>query len=114
MLAGVDGAGVAAAHGDDVVGGLDGGIAKAGGGFAGDIDADLGHDGDGGGVEGCGGFAAGAANAYAPFAEMREQAGGHLRPAGVVNADEEDFGEGFAHRGYSVRVASGAGAGSRK
>jgi hypothetical protein len=42
-LAGVDGAGVAAAHGDDDVGCFDGVCAERLGLLGGDVDADLGH-----------------------------------------------------------------------
>ena len=50
-LAGVEGAGVAAAHGDDDIGGTDDLVGPGLGELVGDVDADLGHGGDGGGVD---------------------------------------------------------------
>ena len=73
--------------------------------LAGDVDADFGHRGDGGGVDLGAGFGAAGPGDGAVAGEVVEPAEGHLRAAGVVHAQEQhdrgavgafafDFGEG--------------------
>jgi hypothetical protein len=92
-LAGVDGAGVATAHGDDDTGGLDLSSGQRFGELARDVEADLGHGGDHGGVEFAGGLGACGGDEDAAGGVVAEECGGHLGPAGVVGADEQDFGD---------------------
>ena len=101
-FAGEEGAGVAAAHGDDDVGGLDGFGGEDLRGVGGDVDADFGHGLDGDGVDLVGGFADPAERTSIRVAgEVAQVAGGHLGAAGVVDADEQDGGLG----GRSCRVS---------
>ena len=100
-LAGVERARVAAAHRDDDVGGLDGGVVeplRVGAGGA-QVDAELGHRLDDGRVDLVGRGGAGGADDDAVTGVVGEQRGGHLGTAGVVDADEQDFGSGVSHRG---------------
>src|SRR5580693_4753093 len=87
--AGVHGAGVAAAHGDDDIGGPDLVAGQRLGELAGQVEADLGHGLDDGGVDLAGGLGPGGGHADLPGGLVVEQGGGHLGPAGIVDADEE-------------------------
>ena len=84
-----DGAGIAATHGDDDIGGLDDLVGPGLGEFAGDIDADLGHGFDGGGVDFVSGFSAARPGHTVVTGEVGEEAERHLRAAGVVGAKEQ-------------------------
>ncbi len=57
----------------------------------------LGHGHHHGGVEVLGGIGARRADHDASGAVARHEGGGHLRPAGVVHAHEEDLGWGRDH-----------------
>ena len=84
--------GVAAPHGDDDVGRVRRVVIEQRRCVGGDVDADLGHRGDRGGVDPVGGLGAGRADLDRVAGEVAQPAGGHLRPAGVVDADEQDAG----------------------
>src|SRR5690606_28325554 len=77
-LAGVDGAGVAAAHGDHDVGGADGVVGEGLGELFRQVQPDLGHHLVDGGVDPVGGCGAGGADADAAPGVVVEQGGGHL------------------------------------
>ena len=76
----VDGAGVAAAHGDHDVGGLHGGVVELlGVGAAGvQVDTDLGHCFDDGGIDLVRGGGAGGADRDPVTRVVGQQGGGHL------------------------------------
>src|SRR5699024_10745908 len=82
-FAGEDRAGVAAAHRDDDIGCSHGVGGEELGALGGDIDADLAHGVDDGGVELVGGFGPGGANLDLVPSQVSEEAGGHLGTAGV-------------------------------
>ena len=102
-LAGEDRAGVAAAHGDHDVGRPDGGLVEPlrVGAARREVDADLGHGLDDGGVDVVGRGGAGGADHDAVAGVVGEQRGGHLGAAGVVDADEQDLGAGGQASGAS-------------
>jgi len=117
-FAGEVGAGVAAAHGDHDVGGADDLVGPGLGVFAGDVDADLGHGGDGGRVDLAAGFgAAGPGDRFAA-GEVVEPAEGHLGATGVVDAEEQDDGDalvGFAlDLGESLEALAGEALGEQR
>jgi hypothetical protein len=89
-FAGIVGAAVAAAHGDDHIGGFDGVCGEDFGLFGGDVDALFSQGLDGYGVDLVGGFGAGRADFDTAAREMVEVAGGHLGAAGVVDANEQN------------------------
>src|SRR3954470_20825873 len=91
-LAGEDRAHVAAAHGDQYIGGLGGVPVQFAGCVGGDVDADLAHGFDGDRVDLVGGFAAGRADLDGVAGQVAQPAGGHLGAAGVVHAHEQDGG----------------------
>src|SRR5699024_4867088 len=88
-FAGEDGAGVAAAHGDDDVRGGHGVNGELLGFLTGDVDADLDHGRYGDGVDLLDGLGAGGADVDAVAGEVGEPSGGHLGAAGIVDADKE-------------------------
>ena len=108
-LAGEERAGVAAAHGDDDVGGPDDLVGPGLGVLAGDVDADLGHGRDGGRVDRSAGFGAAGPGDGAVAGEVVEPAEGHLRAAGVVDA-EEQHGRSRSALRTGLRQASARGA----
>jgi hypothetical protein len=73
-----------------------------------DIDAVLGHGLDGHGIDAVLGLAAGGEDLDAVTPEGARVAGGHLRPAGVMHADEQDGGR-VGHRDPFDGVPSGCG-----
>ena len=79
-FAGVEGAFVAAAHGDDDVAGVHGGVGELlwCGAIGGQVDAEFAHGVDDGGVDGVGGCGAGGANRDLIAGVMGEQRGSHL------------------------------------
>ncbi|KPC77113.1 hypothetical protein ADL26_03645, partial [Thermoactinomyces vulgaris] len=89
LLAGEVRAGVAAAHGDAHVGGLDGVEGEDLRLLGGDVDAHLFHRLDGGGVDLVGRCRSGGADFDAVAREVGEPPSGHLGAAGIVDADEE-------------------------
>ena len=93
-LARVDGAGVAAAHGDDDVGGADDVVGERLGERGGDVDPEFGHGGDARRRSmAAAGLGAGGADVHpALAAQCWSRAGGHLGAAGVVHADEQHLG----------------------
>jgi hypothetical protein len=99
-LAGEDRAGVAAAHGHDVIRGLDclrrQDLRRAGG----QVDADLPHRRHGTGIDLLGRQDAGGTDVDASLGEVGQPDGGHLGAAGVVDADEQDRGT----RGESAKI----------
>src|SRR5690606_33368956 len=117
-LAGVVRAGVAAAHGDHDVGGLDGVAGERLGKLGGEVDPELGHDRDHGRVDSIGWFGAGGAHGDGSLGVVGEKRGGHLRAAGVVHAHEQDLGAGGHTDSFgvsvSVKVLAGLGAGNRQ
>jgi len=82
-LAGVDGAGVAAAHGDDDVGGLDLVAGQWLGVLAGQVEPDLGHGGDDGGVELAGGLGSGRGDPDAAVGLVVSYASGGASGSGM-------------------------------
>src|ERR1019366_7882259 len=84
-LAGVERARVAAAHGDDDVGGLDGFGGQDLGLLGGEVDAFLEHGLAHGGVDRVRGRGAGRQYVDATLAELAQVAGGHLGASGVVD-----------------------------
>jgi DNA-binding transcriptional ArsR family regulator/GNAT superfamily N-acetyltransferase len=100
-LPGEDRAGVAAPHRDHDVGGLDGRGREDLRPLAREVDAELGHGLPDGGVDRVGGRGAGAAHLHRVAAVVAQQRGRHLRAARVVDADEQDGGDG--HRKPSGR-----------
>ncbi len=91
-FAGDDGAAVAAAHGDDDVGGADDLVGPRLGLLAGDVDAPFGHGRDGGGVDGDGGFGAAGPGDGTVAGEVLEEPECHVATAGVVHAQESTTG----------------------
>jgi hypothetical protein len=91
-FAGEDGAGIAAAHGDDDVCGADDLVGPGLGVLAGDVDAAFGHSSDGGGVDLEAGFGAARPRGGPVAGEVLEEAEGHLAAACVVDAEEEYYG----------------------
>jgi hypothetical protein len=57
--------------------------------LGGDVDAVLRHRGDSDGVDLVGGFGAGGTDLDGTTGKVGEISGGHLGPAGVVDADEQ-------------------------
>ena len=100
-LAGEDRAGVAAAHGDDDVGGLDGVGGEQLGTLGGDVDADLGHGLADGRVDRSAGADPAERTSTAAGGVVVEEGGGHLGAAGVVHADEQHR-RGGCHQGTPV------------
>jgi hypothetical protein len=91
-LAGYERALIPAAHRHDDVRRADVAIgprARPGGA---DVDADLGHDGHGHRVDSVARAGAARANLDTIAAELTGEPGGHLRPARVVDAEEQDHG----------------------
>jgi hypothetical protein len=88
-LAGHDRAGVATAHRDDDVSGVDDLIGPRLGVIAGDVDADLGHGRDGGRIDGRPRLGAARPGDGPVTGEALEEAQGHLGAAGVVDAQEQ-------------------------
>jgi hypothetical protein len=73
----------------------------------GDVDADFPHGLDRGGVDLVAGEGTGGADLDPPAREVAEESGGHLRPAGVVHADEQHGGErAGGHRFFLRRIKS--------
>src|SRR5699024_1365508 len=72
-LAGEDGAGVTAAHGDDYVGGLDRFGSQGVGKFLGQVQAEFGHDLDDGWVDLLGGGRSGRAHGHPPLGVVGQQ-----------------------------------------
>ena len=90
------GAGVTAAHRDHDVGRLHHLGRQRLRVLLGQIEADLVHHGDHGRVDLVGRRAARRPDVHTPLRVVIEQGGGHLRPAGVVDADEQHLGD-FLH-----------------
>ena len=88
-LAGEDRAGVAAAHGDHDVGGLDDLVGPGLGVLPGDVDAALGHGRDRGGVHLVAGFGPTGPGQRGVAGVVLEEAEGHLGPTRVVGAEEQ-------------------------
>lgn len=91
-LAGEEGALVAAAHRDDHVGLLDGFGGEDLRLLGGDVDAELRHRGHGDRVDLVRGLGAGGQDLDPVAGQVAEEARGHLRAPGVVDADEQDGG----------------------
>ena len=91
-LAGEDRAGVAAAHGDADVRLLDRVHGEDLRRFGRDVDAHLGHDRDGGGIDPVAGVGAGGTDLDAVSGQVAQPRRGHLRAAGIVDTDEEHRG----------------------
>ena len=89
-LAGVVGARVSAAHGDDDVGFERHPLGESARRLAGDVQADLSHGHDHRGVEGLAGRRAGRVHDQALAAEFAGEGRGHLGASGVVHAQKED------------------------
>jgi len=87
-LSGEVGADIAATHGDDHAGRLRVGWCEDLRFLVSDIDADFRHDLDRDGVDLVGGCGSGGADLDLIASELAEESGGHLRAAGVVDADE--------------------------
>jgi hypothetical protein len=96
-LARVDRTGVAAAHGDHDVGGLDSPAVQRLGELRRDVQADLGHGLHHGGVQLAGWLRARRGHPDPPGRLLAEQRGGHLGPARVVGAHEEHLGPAVHH-----------------
>jgi hypothetical protein len=92
-------------QGDDDVGGLHGFGGEGFGEFLGQVEPDLGHGLRDGGVDRVGGRGAGGADHDPALGVVVEQSGGHLGAAGVVDADEQDFG--FVRHGVSLTSGDG-------
>src|SRR5262245_21533571 len=88
-FAGEDRAGVAAAHGDDDVGGTDDLVGPRFGVFAGDVDTAFGHRVDCGRVDFGAGFGSARPGDGPVAGEVLEQAEGHLAAPGVVYAEKQ-------------------------
>ena len=96
------GAGVAAAHGDDEVGGLDLVAGERLRKLPGQVEADFGHGPDDGRVDLARGRRSCRCHPDAPGGLVIEQRGGHLGSAGVVDADEQDVRDIGHDNGLSV------------
>ena len=99
---------------DDDIGGLDLVAGEGLGVLAGDVQADLGHRGDNGGVELAGGLGSGRGDPDTPGGLVVQQRGGHLGAARVVRADEEhswDVGHGWLPSSVSRPARPGAAGG---
>src|SRR5690606_32324297 len=108
---GEDRACVAAAHGDDDVGGLDGVGGEDLGLLGADVDAVFEHGVDGDGVDLVGGGGAGGPDLDGSAGQGAQVPGGHLGAAGVVDADEQGGrlrgGGGLGHGGLPGSGGSG-------
>src|SRR5439155_5019554 len=82
----------AAAHGDDHVGGVGGVPGEFRRRLVSDVDADLAHRLHRGRVDPVGWLAAGGTHLHGVAGQVAQPPGGHLGPAGVVHADEQDTG----------------------
>ena len=93
-LAGKHGAGLIgiAADGDDGFNVLIEELIEVLGMMRGDVDADLGHDFDGEGMDVAGGLGAGAGDGVAFTQDVAEDAFGEVGAAGVAGAEDEDGG----------------------
>ena len=91
-LAGVDRAGVAAAHRDHDVGGAHDLVGERLRELLAHVDAELGHRLDDGRVDLVGRGAAGRADVDPALGAELDETGRHLAATGVVDADEQDFG----------------------
>ena len=105
VFAGDDGAGVAAAHGDDDVGGLDDLVGPGLGVLAGDVDVAFGHGLDRGGVDFVARFGAAGPGDRGVAGVVLEEAHRHLGAAGVVGAQEQHGG--FAVMGQPFDLGQG-------
>jgi hypothetical protein len=95
-LAGIDGAGITAAHGDHDVGGLGVAVSTELGELPGRVESALFEDGDDGGVELVCGFGPGGADLDPALGVVFEQDFGGHAATGVVDADEQHD-RGIAH-----------------
>ena len=110
-LAGEDGAGVAAAHGDDDVGGLHDLVGPGFGELAGDVDADFGHRLDRRRVDLVSGFRSAGPGDGILSGHVREVTQRHLGAARVVGAQEQDGGLAVDHlaldSGQGIKALAG-------